>query len=199
MEAESTWGNSRKSRKFSPPGEMRPISAEESRGLSHLNSGTFKGSFTPLLQLKKFPDIPVSTRDEARESRPHPEDLRFRLIAREEGSFHCVVGKEVPAFPSHLKRRRSPQERPEELQVMPPLPESPRCLSPFQGNLFPWTASTFKPRIDSHHGGTWDSPAGKPCGKASWESLEGKPRGNATDPLFHVKERVTLRLQLGRK
>ena len=55
-----------------PPGEMRPISAEESRGYSHLNSGISKGSFTPLLQLKKFPDIPVSTREEARECRPHP-------------------------------------------------------------------------------------------------------------------------------
>ena len=41
---------------------------------------------------------------------------------------------------------------------------------------FPCTASTFKPRIDSHHGGTWDSPQGKPRGKASWESLEGKPQ-----------------------
>ena len=37
-------------------------------------------------------------------------------------------------------------------------------------NCFPCTASTFKPRIDSHHGGTWDSPVGKPLGKASWES-----------------------------
>ena len=42
-------------------------------------------------------------------------------------------------------------------------------------NCFPCTASTFKPRIDSHHGGTWDSPVGKPRGTASWESLEGKP------------------------
>ena len=32
---------------------------------------------------------------------------------------------------------------------------------------FPCTASTFKPRIDSHHGGTWDSPVGKPRGTAS--------------------------------
>ena len=35
---------------------------------------------------------------------------------------------------------------------------------------FSCTASTFKPRIGSHHGGTWDSP------------LE-KPRGKATDPI----------------
>ena len=39
---------------------------------------------------------------------------------------------------------------------------------------FPCTASTFKPRIDSYHIGTWDSPVVKPRGKAWWESLEGK-------------------------
>ena len=47
-----------KIRRFSPPGERRPISAEAFRGYSHLTSGTSKGSFTRLLQLKKFPDIP---------------------------------------------------------------------------------------------------------------------------------------------
>ena len=40
---------------------------------------------------------------------------------------------------------------------------------------FQCTASTFKPRIDSHHSGTWHSPVGKTGGKDSWESLEGKP------------------------
>ena len=45
---------------------------------------------------------------------------------------------------------------------------------------FPSTASTFKPRIDSHHGGTWDSPVGKPRGKASWDSPVGKPRGKSS-------------------
>ena len=41
---------------------------------------------------------------------------------------------------------------------------------------FPCTASTFKPRIDSHHGDTRDNPVGKTRGKASWESLAGKPQ-----------------------
>ena len=41
---------------------------------------------------------------------------------------------------------------------------------------FPCTASNFKPRIDSHYGGTRDSPVGKPRGKASCESLQGKPQ-----------------------
>ena len=89
-----------------------------------------------MLQIKKFPDLPVSTREEARESRTHPEEPRFRLLAREEGSFPCVVGKEFTAFPSHLKWRRSPQERRDVLQGQATFPESPRCLSPFQGKLF---------------------------------------------------------------
>ena len=101
-----------------------------------MTSGTSKESFTVMLQLKKFPDIPVSTQEEARGSRPHPEELRFRLVARDEGSFPYVVGKEFPAFPSHLKRRRSPKERGEELQGRATIPIDPRCLSPFQGNLF---------------------------------------------------------------
>ncbi|KAI4567702.1 hypothetical protein MJT46_007500 [Ovis ammon polii x Ovis aries] len=109
-----------------PPGEMRPISAEASRGQSHLTTGTSKGSFTPLLQLKKFPDIPVSTLEEARGSRTHPEEPRFRLIARDEGSFPCLVGKEFPAFPSHLKRRHSPQQRREELQHRAAIPRVPQ-------------------------------------------------------------------------
>ena len=35
----------------------------------------------------------------------------------------------------------------------------------------PCTAKTFTSRIDSHHGGTWDSPVGKPRGIASGEDL----------------------------
>ena len=55
---------------------------------------------------------------------------------------------------------------------------------------FPCTASTFKPRIDSHHGGIWDSPLGKPRGKASRESHRSlDPREGS----------VTVLLQLGRK
>ena len=148
-----------------------------------------------MLQLKKFPEIPVSTREEARESCPHPEEPRFRLLAREEGSFPCVVGNEFPAFPSHLKRRCSPQERREELRVVPPFPESPRCLSPFQGKLF----SLHCLDVQAEHRLTPWWHVGQLCGKDSWESLVGKPRGKATDPLMHAKGRVTLLLQLGRK
>ena len=151
-----------------------------------------------MLQLKKFPDKPDSTREEARESRLHPEEHRFRLLAREVGSFPCLVGKDFLAFPSHLKRRRSPQERREELQGRATIPRVPQMSQSILGNIFSLLGSTFKPRIDSHHGGTWDSPVGKPRGKASWESLMGKPRAKATDPLIRSTGSVTLLLQLGR-
>ena len=124
----------------------------------------------------KIPNIPVSTREEARESRPHPEEPRFRLLAREEGSFPSVIRKELPVFPAHLKRRRSSQERREEPRVLSPFPESPRCLSPFQGNLFSLHCLYFQ----AEDGFTPRWYVGQPCGKASWESLVGKPRGKAS-------------------
>ena len=125
-----------------------------------------------MLQLKKFPDITVSTREEAREFRPHPEEPRVRLLAREEGSFPCVVGKEFPAFPSLLKRRRSPQERREELQGRATIRRGARFLSPFQGNLFSLHCLDFQ--ADYRLTPRWH--VGQPCGKASRESLEGKPQ-----------------------
>ena len=148
-----------------------------------------------MLQLKKFSDIPNSTREEARESRPHPEEPRFRLLAREEVSFLCVVGKEFPAFPSHLKWRRSAQDRREELQGRATFPESPRFLSPFQGNLFSLHCLDFQ--AEDRLTPRWH--VGQPCGKATWERLVEKPRGKAPDPLIHAKGSVTLLLQLGRK
>ena len=52
---------------------------------------------------------------------------------------------------------------------MPPFPEPPDVSVHSRENCFPCTDSTFMVRIDSHHGGTWDSPVGKPRGKASRE------------------------------
>ena len=150
---------------------MRPISAEASRGYSNLTSGTYKGSFTPLLQLKKFPDMPVSTREEAREFRQYPEEPRFRLLAREEGSFPCRVGKEFPAFPSHLKWRRFPQERREELQGRSPIPRVPQISQSIPGKpVFPAL-----PRLSSR-GSTHTTVA---RGTALCVSLVGKPHGKS--------------------
>ena len=56
---------------------------------------------------------------------------------------------------------------------------------------FPCTASTFKPRIDSHHGGTWDSPVGKLRGKASSESHRSLyPREGKRDTAATAREEI---------
>ena len=156
-----------------------------------MTSGTSKVSFTAMLQLKKFPEIPVSTQEEERGSRPHPEELRFRLVAREDGSFPCLVGKEFPAFPSHLKRRRSPKERGEELQGRATIPRLPLISQSVpQEPVFPAL-----PRL-SRRGSTHTTVT---RGTALWQSLVGKTRGKATDPLVHARGSVTLLLQHGRK
>ena len=144
-----------------------------------------------MLQLKKFPDLPVSTREEARESRPHPEEPRFRFLAREEGSFPCVFGKEFPAFLSHLKSRRSPEEEREELQGGATIPRVPQMSQSIPGK----TVFPALPRLSSQ--GSTHTTVER--GTALWQSLVGKPRGKATDPLIHAKGSVTLLLQLGRK
>ena len=143
-----------------------------------------------MLQLKKFPDIPVSTREEARESRPHPEEPGFHLVALDDGFFSSFVWKEFPAFPSQLKRRRSQQEKREKPQCRATIPRDPQMSVHSRGTCFPCTDSTFTPRIHSLHHGTWS---------ALGESLVGKPRGKATDPLIHATGSVTLLLQFLRR
>ena len=49
---------------------------------------------------------------------------------------------------------------------MPPFPESPRCLSPFQGNLLSLHCLDFQ--AEDRLTPRWH--VGQPCGKASWES-----------------------------
>ena len=124
------------------------------------------------MQLKKLPEIPVSTREQAREFRTHPEEPRIRFLAREEGSFPCVVGEVFPAFPSHFKRRRSPQERREELQGRATIPRVPQISQSIPGK----PVVPALPRISSR-GSTHTKVA---RGTALWESLLGKPRGKAS-------------------
>ena len=124
-------------------------------------------------------------------SRPHPEEPLFHLVAREEGSFPYLVGKEFPAFPSHLKRRRSPQERREELQGRATIPRVPQMSQSIPGKLvFPALL-----RLSSR-GSTQTTVA---HGTALWESLVGKPQEKATDPFIQAKGRATLLLQFGIK
>ena len=59
---------------------------------------------------------------------------------------------------------------------MPSFPESSRCLSPFQGNLFSLHCLNFQ--VEDRLKPRWH--VGQPCGKAWRESLLGKPPGRAS-------------------
>ena len=83
-----------------------------------------------------------------------------------------MVGKEFPVFPSHLKRRRSPQERREELQGRATIPRVPQISQSIPGK----TVFPALPRLSSR-GSTHTTVA---RGTALWESLVGKPRGKAS-------------------
>ena len=83
-----------------------------------------------------------------------------------------MVGKKFPAFPSHLKRRRPPQERREELQGRATIPRVPQMSQSIPGKpVFPAL------RRLSSRGSTHTKVA---RGTALWESLVGKPRGKAS-------------------
>ena len=155
---------------------MRPISAEASRGYSHLTSGTSKGPSHPCCNSRSSPTYP-SKLERKHESPAHIQrsPVSASLLERRD-PFPAWSGKNSRrscriSSGGALHRKGERNSR-----VVSPFPESTRCLSPFQGYQFSCTASTFKPRIDSHQGGSWDRPVGKPCGKTSRESLEGKPQ-----------------------
>ena len=83
-----------------------------------------------------------------------------------------MVGKEFPAFPSLLKRRRSPQERREELQSRATISKVPQISQPIPGKpVFPALP------LLSSRGSTHTMVV---RGTALWESLVGNPRWKAS-------------------
>ena len=83
-----------------------------------------------------------------------------------------MVGEEFPAFSSQLKRRRSPQERPEELLGRATIPRVPQISQSIPGKpVFPAL-----PRRSSR--GSIHTTAAR--GTSLWESLVEKPRLKAS-------------------
>ena len=83
-----------------------------------------------------------------------------------------MVGKKFPAFPSHLRRRRYPQERREELQVRATIPRVLQMSQSIPGKpVFPAL-----PQFSS--GGSTHTTLAR--GTPLWESLVGKTRGKAS-------------------
>ena len=126
--------------------------------------------------------IPLSVREERRGTRQNQEEPSFRLLARDECSFHCFIEKGFPH--SHSISRRGVLTRKVEMnsRVVPPFQESPRGLSPFQRKLFSLNCLDF--HVEDRLTPRWH--VGQPCGKASWEShrsldpRDGKPDTAAT-------------------
>ena len=83
-----------------------------------------------------------------------------------------MFGQVFPAFPSHLKRRCSPQERREELQGRATIPRVPQISQYIPGQ----TVFPALPRLSSR-GSKHTTVARR---RALWESLVGKLRGKAS-------------------
>ena len=137
-------------------------------------------------------EVPRYTRLHSRGStsvRPPPEELRFRLQARDEGSFPASSGKNSRRFRRISRGGALHRKGERNSWVVPPFQEPPDVSVHSRGSCFPCTASTFMPRIDSHHGGTWESPVGKPRGTASRESHRSlDPRDGKRDTAATARE-----------
>ena len=86
LEEPQAWHRiSRKTTRFPPQREMRPFSSEVPWEQSQVLSLNSKRGFTPFMQLKGFPEIPFTTRDELCVSRHN--------------------SRKVPCSPPHLEIR----------------------------------------------------------------------------------------------
>ena len=139
-----------------------------------------------MLQLKKFSDIPAPL-ESIKIFPPTFRGAPFPPHSSRGGILSLRGLERIPVFPVASQEQALSTGKARGIPGSCHHSQSPPDISVHsRENCFPCTASTFKPRIDSHHGGTWDSPV-------------GKPRGKATDPLILAKGSVTLLLQLGRK
>ena len=139
-----------------------------------------------MLKLKKFPDIPVSPPEEARGSGHRQRSSVSASKLERRDPFPASSGKNSRRFDASEEEARCTGKARGTHGSCHHSKSPPDVSVHSRGSCFPCTASTFKPRIDSHHGGTWDSPVGKSGGKA-------------IDPLIHAKGSGTLLLQLVRK
>ena len=149
-----------------PSREMRPISAEAFPGYSP----NLWNLLRVLHTLAATQEVPRHTRLHSRGSTKVPPTSRRAPFPppSSRGGILSLRGRErIPGVPvasqvqalSTGKARGTPgschhSQSPPDVSVHS------------RETCFPCTASTFKPRINSHHGGTWDSPVGKPRGKA---------------------------------
>ena len=154
---------------------MRPISAEASR----LITPKLWNFQRVLHTLAATQEVPRHTRLHSRGSSRVPPKSRGTpfLPHSSRGGILSLPGPErIPSIPNAFQEEVLCTGKARGTPGSSHHSQSPPDVSVHsRETCFPCTASTFKLRIDSHHGGKWDSPVGKPRGKASWESIEGKP------------------------
>ena len=142
-----------------------------------------------MLQLKKFPTYP-SPLERKHESPTHLQrsPVSASYLERRD-PFHAWSGKNSRRS-RRISRGGALHRKGERIfRVVSPFPEPKDVSVHSRKSCFPCTASTFKPMIDSHHGGTWDSPVGKPRGKASRESHRSlDPREGKRDTAATARE-----------
>ena len=111
-EPQVSYHNSRQTRRFSPQREMRTFSREIPTSLLSLER--------VLDSLEATQEVPQYTsllsRGTPRVSPQLKNSPGFPSSSREEDPFPCFVGKGIPGFLSHLKRRWSQLDTREELQ-----------------------------------------------------------------------------------
>ena len=153
---------------------MRPISAEASPGYSP-NLWNFQ---RVLHTLAATQEVPRHTRLHSRGITRVPPTSRGAPLppATSRGGILSLRGWErIPGFPFPSQEQALSTGKARGTPGSCHHSQSPPDVSVHSmETCFPCTASTFKPRIDTPR--MWDSPVGKPRGKASWESLEGKPQ-----------------------
>ena len=152
-----------------------------------------------LLALAATQEVPLHTRLHSRGSRKVPATSRgaqFPPRSSRGGIILSVWSGKYSRSSRRISRGGALHRKgARKSRVVPPFPESPRCLSPFQGNLLSLHCLEFQ--AEDRLSPQWH--VRQPCGKTSWESLLLKPQGKATDPFIHAKGSVTLLLKLGGK
>ena len=143
-----------------------------------------------MLKLKKFPDIPVSTPEEARGSgnRQRSSVSSSKLEMRDPS---LLPRERIPDISTHLKRRRAAQERREELMGRATIPRVPQMSQSIpEDPVFPALLRLHaEDRLTP--GGTCDNPVGKPRGKASRESHKSlNPSEGKRDTAASAREEI---------
>ena len=142
-----------------------------------------------MLQLKKFSNKPVSTRRSTRVP-PTSRGATFPPHSSRGGILSLYGGERIPGVPVASQEEAVSTGKSRETPESCHHSQSPPDVSVHsRETCFPCTASTFKPSMDSHHSDTWDSPVGKPRGKASRErhrSLD--PREGMRDTTATARE-----------